>query len=156
MSFLRLCCQPPRDTTGVNLVPGGRYCPGIAHCQKSQKPKKSEKNCFWGYVPEPRGYLGHEFGMPGCPIVIRRYMQKLIKILRAVFEKFEVFQKVGIEKKRIYRWNSTRNKFRVLKKSTAAIVFRNKFPVLKIYGDVDGGLSDRNDQNVCQTQSYFE
>ena len=26
LPFLRLCCQRPRDTTGVNLVPGEKYC----------------------------------------------------------------------------------------------------------------------------------
>ena len=65
--------------------------------------KKTEKTSnlhpFWGYVPDLRGYLGHEFGMPGCPIAIRRYMPNFIKILRAVFAKLEVLQKVGIGKK---------------------------------------------------------
>ncbi len=55
----------------------------------------------------PQGYLGYKFGIAEWPIVIRRHVQSLVKIVRVVFEKFEVFQKVGIGKKRIYRSNST-------------------------------------------------
>ena len=51
-----------------------------------------------------------QFGMSGCAIVIRRYLQNFIKTLRAVFEKFEVFQEVMIGKK-----------------FTAALVLRNEF-----------------------------
>ena len=70
--------------------------------EKSQKPKKCKKSQiypFWAMSRTPPNYLGHKFGMPGCSIVITRYIQSFIKILLVVFEKLEVFQKVGIGKK---------------------------------------------------------
>ncbi len=49
----------------------------------------------------PRRYLGHKFGMPGCPIFIRRHMQSLVKIVRAVFENLP---------KRLYVWKKSPKK----------------------------------------------
>ena len=71
-------------------------------------PRRSDGMSFNEIVWTVFEKSGHEFGMLGCPIVIRRYMSNFIEILRAVFEKFEVFQKVGIGKnKRTHRSNST-------------------------------------------------
>ena len=65
---------------------------------KNQKKMRKKRQIYpiGAMSQTPRGYYGHKFGIHGCPIVIRRYMPSFIKILRAVFEKFEVFQKVGI------------------------------------------------------------
>ncbi len=80
---------------------------------------------FWGYVPGPRGYLEDKFSVPWCPIVMRRYMQSVIKILLAVFEKLEVFQKVGIGKNKFIAAIVLRNKFRVLSSSNMRHYFQN-------------------------------
>ena len=61
----------------------------------------------------PRGYLVHKFGMPGCPIIIRRYMQNFIKIR---------FWEI---------WSFPKGRHRKKKEFIAAIVLRNKFRVLK-------------------------
>ena len=58
--------------------------------EKSQKPKKCEKTVKNSlFLGSPRGYLGHKFGLPGCPIVITRCMPSFNKILRAVFDKIK-------------------------------------------------------------------
>ena len=76
---------------------------------KKRKTEKMQKKRqiypFWAIFRTPRGYLGHKIGIAECPIVIVRYMQNFIEILREVFERFEVFQKVGIGKKQIHRRN---------------------------------------------------
>ena len=73
-----------------------------------RKAKKCEKNVkftpFGAMSRTPRGYLGHKFGMPGCPIVNRRYMPKFIKNLK--------FSKRSASEKNEF---IAANKFRVLK-----------------------------------------
>ncbi len=113
--------------------------------EKKAKNRKSAKNVK--YTPfgvmsrTPRGYLGHKFGVPGCPIFIRRYMQIFTKILRAVSEKFEVFQKVSIGKKLV---------------AIAAIVLRNKFPSPKKHSGFQRRKTFWNIPNVLSARRNIE
>ena len=87
--------------------------------EKIQKPKKCEKNVkftpFGAVSRTPRGYLGHKFSMPGCAIVIRRYMPNFIEILQAVLRNLKCSKRSASEKNELIAAIVPRNKFRVLK-----------------------------------------
>ena len=67
--------------------------------KETEKVKNVELIPFEAMPRTPGVTSSGKFDMSESPIVIRRYMQNFIKILVTVFEKFDVFQKVGIGKK---------------------------------------------------------
>ena len=68
----------------------------LAVFEKNAKNRKSSKKdvkftLFGAISRTPQGYLGYKIGITECPIVIRRYMQSLVKIVRAEITKKAVF-----------------------------------------------------------------
>ena len=58
------------------------------NAENRKSAKKDVKFTLFGAMSRtPQGYLGHKLGIAECPIVIRRHVQSLVKIVRAVFEK---------------------------------------------------------------------